>query len=164
MTYDEIYAEVVEIYRASNAASTKSLYLLLRECGAEGLLAIELLRASKSSERAKVYRGSAGARGSYRSLAYERKQTAMNDLCRMLSTACLFGWGWGIYDAQPVHRHVLYADLPTGQVSFHTGDGPDYGKSWDGMPGQSAPRICAWAAQLLVPVMARLDNKEAVRP
>lgn len=46
----------------------------------------------------------------------------------------------------------IYVDLPTGQVSFHNGaryDGPDYPGAWDGMPGQSADRICRFVAQLL---------------
>jgi hypothetical protein len=58
------------------------------------------------------------------------------------------------------HHHVLYVELPTGQVSFHTGyreDGPDYGREWDGVKGASAGRVCQWAAQLLGDPVAPLD-------
>ena len=36
---------------------------------------------------------------------------------------------------RPYARHVLYVDLPQGQVSFHSRvkyDGPEYGGDWDG--------------------------------
>lgn len=44
-------------------------------------------------------------------------------------------WGWGRDPAQPFAKHVLYVDLPLGQVSFHSESryvGPDYGGEWDG--------------------------------
>ena len=46
--------------------------------------------------------------------------------------------------------HVLYVDLPTGQVSWHCtmrGSGPDYGDDWDGMH-LSESRILEFAESL----------------
>jgi len=114
------------------------------------VLAVNLFRAQKNSERAKVYRGRR-----HRSAAYDTKQWAMMNLCNALlheAAAAGIGWGWGVDDKQPVHRHVLYIDLPTGQVSFHTGtrgEGPDYAGTWDGVADQAAPRILHWVAALL---------------
>jgi hypothetical protein len=135
------------IYEGSDAAATRGLFKDLKSCGPDGLLAIELFRACKASERAKVYRGKG-----YRDKSYERKQQAMDVLCKVLSGST-YEWGWGIDDKQPVHYHVLYVDIPTGQVSFHSGtrsEGPDYPKLWDGQPGQSADRICQWIDGMFV--------------
>lgn len=52
-------------------------------------------------------------------------------------------WGWGT-DPESIPPHVLYVDLPTGQVSFHMemrGDGPHYNTEWDGVRGVSGARI-----------------------
>ena len=145
-------SETHAIYEASDGTATKALFARLKARGTGGQLAIELFQACKSSERAKVYRGGVRGRGSFRSMAYDRTQDAMDSLCDVLAQAESFKWGWGIDGKQPVHRHVLYVDLPTGQVSFHTdmrGSGPDYDKDWDGQPGQSADRICRWIEQIL---------------
>jgi hypothetical protein len=154
MTLAEVYA----VYKGSDGEATKALYAVLRERGVTGALAVELFRAQKASERAKLYRGGVRGQGSYRGMAYDRKQWAMDNLCKALLQSCsLLQWGWGVDDKQAVHRHVLYVDLPTGQVSFHTGargEGADYGKPWDGMPGQSADRICRWVARILAPAEA----------
>lgn len=120
-----------------------------------GHVAVNLFRACKASERAKVYRGGQRGNGSYRGMAYDRKQWAMDNLCRALGEhAGILGisWGWGTDDKQPMHRDVLYVDLPTGQVSFHTagrGKGPDYLHQWDGVPGQGPDRVCRWVARVL---------------
>src|SRR5688500_5593290 len=61
----------------------------------------------------------------------ERKQWSFDSLVRALNAhGQAFGirWGWSEDAAQEYHRQVLYAELPTAQVSFHTekrGDGPD---------------------------------------
>lgn len=68
-------------------------------------------------------------------------------------------WGWGIDDPLdpidfeyctyiPRNRpiEVLYVDLPTGQVSFHSpqrGIGPKYPGTWDGMQHRTSDRIDA---------------------
>jgi hypothetical protein len=144
-------SEIHAIYEASDGPATRTLFSFLKRHGINGQLAIALFRACKSSERAKVYRGGVRGRGSFREMAYDRKQQAMDNLCEVLSTS-MCSWGWGIDNEQPVHKDVLYVELPTGQVSFHSGrrgTGPDYSKPWDGMPGQSAGRIYNWIHALL---------------
>lgn len=139
---------ILEVYTASDAEATRELYAELMEHGSAGELAVNLLRASKKSERAKVYRGQR-----YRSASYDGKQWAMGEICRVLTAHPeLARWGWGVDEKQSFHNQVLYIDLPTGQVSFHTaarGPGPDYPGKWDGAPNRSASRICGYAAQIL---------------
>jgi hypothetical protein len=142
--------EVTAIYNGSNGDATKALYQRLERLGPIGIVAVNLFRACKSSERAKVYRG-----GGYRGMAYDRKSWSLNNLCAILdihSEALGIAWGWSIDEKAVGFEHVLYADIPTGQVSFHNGarlTGPDYGKPWDGVRGASAGRICRWIAALL---------------
>lgn len=143
---------IMRIYQSSDGNWTKSLYEHLEQNhGARGIVAVNLFRALKTSFRAKQYRGGNG-KGSYRSQAYARKSWSISNLCRELSQNPLKEiprWGWGIDDKLTVHNHVLYVDLPTGQVSFHNearADGPDYSGKWDGMRGASVGRICAWVA------------------
>ena len=144
-------AEVLATYAASSGERTRALYDRLEALGDIGTIAVNLMRAQKTSSRAKVYR-----RRSSRGAAYDTKQWAMDNLCRALENGAggdqVTGWGWGIDDKQPVYRHVLYVELPTGQASFHTeyrGAGPDYAGTWDGIEGQSADRILRWCARLL---------------
>lgn len=159
----ESLAHVLAVYQGSDGDKTKTLYAKLGELGAEGKLAVELLRAQKNSERAKLYRGGERGRGSYRRMAYDRKQWALDNLVRMLlspiGASLDLCWGWGEDAAQQYHRWVLYADLPTGQVSFHAearGEGPDYPRQWDGVLGQSPTRICRFAARALAGAPALL--------
>lgn len=146
---DEILADVFRIYQGSDGEATKALYARLEKLGPKGIVAVNLFRACKASERAKVYR-----RG-YKSVAYEKKQWSMDNLCKALREHAVFlgmPWGWGLDPKQEFHRHVLYIELPTGQVSFHTavqGDGPIYGKEWDGVRNAAPQRICTWVAQVL---------------
>jgi hypothetical protein len=141
---------VIKVYRGSDGEATKALYARLEALGPIGFVAVNLFRAQKSSERAKVYRG-----GGYRGMAYERKQWSIDNLCGALTehaAAQGIAWGWGEDPEQPVHKHVLYVDLPTGQVSFHSGArgaGPDYPREWDGVAGQSPDRIIRYCARLL---------------
>jgi hypothetical protein len=143
-------AEIIAIYQGSDGEATKALYARLEKLGPIGAIAVNLFRAQKASERAKVYRG-----GGYRGMAYDRKEWAIENLCTALSAHAAGAglvWGWGIDDKQPVHKRVLYVDLPTGQVSFHcasSSPGPDYPGQWDGMPGQSPDRILRWIGRLL---------------
>lgn len=55
--------------------------------------------------------------------------------------------GSGVYDQRVVPgMAVLYVEIPTGQVSFHSptrGNGPDYEGDWDGAQGVSGDRIVA---------------------
>lgn len=143
-------AAVLRVYTGSNGDATKALYAALESLGPAGAIATNLFRACKTSERAKVYRG-----GGYRGAAYDRKQWSMDNLAKALAEhgqPLGIAWGWGEDPAQPYHRWVLYVDLPTGQVSFHTaqrGEGPDYPKGWDSVRNMGPTRICKWCAALL---------------
>lgn len=151
-------SRVLKTYRGSNGDATKALYAELETIGTAGTIAVNLFRAQKASERAKAYRRR------YKGAAYEKKQWSMENLASALSVhaaALGFVWGWGEDEKQPFHRYVLYVELPTGQVSFHTerrGDGPDYPAKWDGMPGMGAERVCRWVGRLLA------DHEQATAP
>lgn len=146
----ETIVRVLRIYQGSDGAATTALYAELEQLGPVGVIAVNLFRASKTSGRAKVYRGSG-----YRGAAYDRKNWSIGNLCDALSREAESAglvWGWGEDEKQPFHKFVVYVDLPTGQVSFHSAErlgGPDYPGKWDGMPGQSGDRICRWCARLL---------------
>lgn len=143
-------AYVISVYQGSDGEATKALYSRLERFGAVGFIAVNLFRAQKNSERAKVYRG-----GGYRGMAYQRKSWAMDNLASALlehGTKCGIEWGWGEDPEQAYHRFVLYVELPNGQVSFHTdkrGAGPDAPKPFCGVRGVSAQRICWFAAKVL---------------
>lgn len=142
--------DVLKVYEGSKGDDTLALYARLNQLGAVGQVAVNLFRAQKSSSRAKVYRG-----GGYRGKAYDRKQWSMDNLTTILAEhaeACGIRWGWGEDSAQEFHCWVLYVELPTGQVSFHTstrGAGPDYSSEWDRIRDASAGRICRWISDLL---------------
>lgn len=140
---------VYEIYAGSNGDATKALYAQLETKGVAGIVALNLFRAQKCSERAKGYR-----RGSHKREAYDRKNWSMKNLAAALykhADDLNVTWGWKIDPAQSFHRWVLYVDLPTGQVSFHTaerGVGPDYAGDWDKAMA-SCSRILKWVASVL---------------
>jgi hypothetical protein len=147
-------AEIVAIFRASDADATRGLYARLERKGPAGTIAANLLRAAKTSGRAKGYRR--GARGH----AYDTKTWAMGNVCVALDALAddgrrgigVAGWGWGIDETQPFHRFVLYLELPTGQVSFHSALrslGPDFAGQWDGQRNVQADRILRYAAAVL---------------
>jgi hypothetical protein len=150
----ETFTYVLEIYQGSDGDATKALYERLTRIGPIGVIATNLFRAQKNSARAKVYRGG-NKNGRYRDQAYERKRWAMDNLAKVLiehAETCSIRWGWGIDRDQTIHRTVLYIDLPTGQVSFHTdtrGAGPDYAGEWDGRRGVSVERVCAFVGRVL---------------
>jgi len=141
------YIDVMQVYAGVNGDATRRLYALLEERGPIGHVAVNLFRCHKNSSRAKVYR-----RSSSRGAAYDTKQWAMSNLCRLLgehAAALGIAWGWREDPKQEVHRWVLYVELPTGQVSFHTdvrGDGPDYAGEWDGVKEVGHDRICRFIA------------------
>lgn len=147
--------DVTRIYEGSDGAATLRLFAQLEALGPAGVVALNLFRAQKASSRAKVYRGGLPGRGSYRGMAYDRKQWALGNLASVLEThgsALRMTWGWKEDPEQSVHQWVLYADLPTGQVSFHSagrGLGPEYAGEWDGVRDVAAARILAWIACLL---------------
>ncbi len=130
-----------EVYAASDGALTTRFYKSLEERGPAGIVAVNLFRAQKNSERAKKYRGGIRGQGSYKSMAYDRKSWAMGNLCGALDLfAATLGirYGWKadpatVFGGDP--SWVLYVDLPQGQCSFHApsrGSGPDYPRDWDG--------------------------------
>lgn len=149
------FSDLLAIYEGSNGEATKALYAELEPIGPIGLIATNLFRAHKASARAKVYRGGERGRGSYRSMAYDRKEWSLGNLQDVLTrygTELGIAWGWKEDPAQEFHRWVLYVDLPTGQVSFHTahqGSGPDYSGAWDGVRDQGPTRICMFIARVL---------------
>lgn len=159
----EYLPQLVAVYRGSDGDATKALYTRLERLGEFGAIAINLFRAQKASERAKAYRGGDG-KGRFRDQAYDRKQWSVDNLCLALSVAAHrvgLSWGWGEDPNQPFHNQVLYIDLPTGQVSFHSavrGRGPSYDGKWDGYSGVAVDRILRWIARLL----AEAGEMEAV--
>lgn len=143
-------AEVIRIYEGSNGDATRALYAQLATMGPQGHVAMNLFRACKCSERAKVYRGHG-----YRDAAYGRKQWSMDNLCSVLLAQRAENWGWGVDEKAraegSLHHHVLYVETVAGQISFHTdcrGQGPDFRGQWDGVKNASAGRACSLVASL----------------
>ena len=142
------------VFHGSDGAATRRTLRELEARGQPGRIAAALFRAMKTSAQAKVYRGGPdGSKSSYTDLAYRNKGLAIAALCRLLAAdSAGLAWGWGRDGATDFAPHVMYLDLPTGQVSFHSTDrfvGPDYGGAWDGVRDVSAARILAWCDQLL---------------
>lgn len=142
-----------QVYETSDGTLTRRYYAELEKRGAAGLVALNLFRAQKCSSRAKVYRGGVRGVGSYRGMAYERKQWSIDQLAQILTThGAELGlkWGWKRDPKQSFIPWVLYVDLPQGQVSFHSPvrrGGPDYPGDWDG-EHKSAERILAFCDQV----------------
>lgn len=140
-----------EIYVGSNGDATKALYAKLETLGVMGLIAMNLFRACKCSERAKKYSRR------YKGEAYDRKNWSMGLLVGALLDPChsknhSIVWGWKEDPMQEFHKWVLYIELPTGQVSFHAaarGRGPDYTGKWDGIREASAQRIIRFVETVL---------------
>lgn len=153
---------VTAVYRGSDSMATCGLYAEL-ELVTNGMVAVNLLRICKKSSRAKTYRGR--SKGS----AYSGKDWALGQLVDLLPASGL-AWGWGEdlslkYDGDP-HHHILYVELPSGQVSFHMAwrhPTPYHDRGWDGVRHMAAERICAWAATLLGEAMSILppSNEDA---
>jgi hypothetical protein len=142
--------KALEVYEGSDGEVTKRYYAELQRAGAIGLVAMNLFRAQKCSARAKKYRGGVRGVGSFRGMAYERKQWSMANLAAVLlkhGESLGIAWGWKRDEAaQYGPDWVLYIDLPQGQVSFHSparGEGPDYSGDWDRLKA-SADRILAF--------------------
>ena len=118
------------VFAQSNGGLTTAYLKRLRERGPRGKIAAELFVAQKASERAKMYRGE------YVEVAYDRKSSGIEALCRILAEEnCGLQWGWKLDIIPHKPPCVLYINLPDGQVSFHSYKrfvGPDYPNTWDG--------------------------------
>ena len=145
------------IFATAHGTLTTRYYQLLILAGVRGHIAVNLMRSLKASDRAKRYRGRpAPGHPSYRTLAYDRKRWALAYLCTALDAHGILRYGWGIDPTQPVHRYVLYIDLPMGQVSFHAPErlsGPDYPGRWDGTHASQA-RILHYCDDVMADVEA----------
>jgi hypothetical protein len=135
--------KAVDVYAGSDGAATRAYYARLEQFGAIGRIAMNLFRAQKCSARAKVYRGGVRGGGSFKRMAYERKEWSLAELVGVLEAwrqnggmpEIAYGWKQDpgvLFDGEP--SWVLYVDLPVGQVSFHAPArslGPDYPGEWD---------------------------------
>src|SRR4051812_6270821 len=113
---------VQETYDGSDGDATRALYASLASLGPVGIVALNLFRAAKNSARAKKYRGGLPGKGSYRSMAYDRKEYAIRCLCDPLiehAAALQIVWGWQHDPATPGYEWVLYVEVPGfGQASY----------------------------------------------
>ena len=142
------------VYSASDGALTKRFYAELETRGFIGRVAVALFRAHKCSSRAKVYRGGIRGKGSFKSMAYDRKAWSLAQLCELLERENPMGivWGWKRDPMGGPHAWVLYVEIPTGQVSFHSpdrGKGPDYQGEWDGLRGAGEGRVVEFCRSVL---------------
>ena len=144
------FIELMQVYTGSDGDATKALYERLKAFGPAGIVATNLFRACKASERAKQYRG-----GGYRGMAYDKKSWSIGNLSAALRDhAGPLGitWGWQKDPRTVNFEDVIYISLPTGQVSFHNNgrfDGPQYLGKWDEVRGQGPTRICQWIKTVL---------------
>ena len=151
-------AAIERIYWASDGEATRELYRDLQQLGGTGPIAVNLLRAAKCSERAKLYRRGRG----YKTAAYDRKDWSIRNLAELLEKDSHgLQWGWAIDEDLQArgdpHHHIVYIELPTGQVSFHVGTrhaGPDFAGEWDRQKNTAAERIIAWAASVFAAELA----------
>ena len=128
------------IFFGSDGAATRKFGRELRDQGHIGKIAAALFTVQKASSRAQRYRGGIPCEGGrtlpYKDLAYCRKGDFLKQLADLLvHDDCGMAWGWGLDLQQPQANHVLYLDLPQGQVSLHSVQrfaGPDYPGEWDG--------------------------------
>lgn len=103
-----------EIFDGSDGAATREFYVNLERAGAIGIVAMNLFRAQKCSTRAKKYRGGLRGVGSFRSLAYEKKNWSIDNLALTLGKygpdlGICFGWKQDPW--QTVERRGVMGDL-----------------------------------------------------
>lgn len=128
------------IFFGSDPVATRLFCAELHGRGQIGKIAAALFTVQKASSRAKVYRGGKkqedGREVPYNDLAYGRKGEFLKRLAELLvRDDCGMAWGWGLDLKQPKAKHVLFIDLPQGQVSLHSVQrfvGADYHGEWDG--------------------------------
>jgi hypothetical protein len=149
-----------EVYSDNNGERTFALYQHLESLGPAGVLAKHLFRAHKVSGKAKDYRG-----GGFRGMAYDRKGDSLVNVAGLLTTdAARLGirWGWK-QDPKVFHNPwVIYIELPTGQVSYHSPqrfDGPDFDGEWDEVRGVGDLRICRFIGSLHGEPVVRVEGQ-----
>lgn len=134
-------ADAIEVFNGSDGRLTVAYYRRLQALGPMGCVAMNLFRAQKTSARAKAY-----TRRRFREASYDTKNYSLEQLVAALALTPILNWGWD-RDERAVHfEWVLYIDLPTGQVSFHSPvrlAGPKYQGKWD-RQGMSQERILAF--------------------
>ena len=147
-------ARAREVFDASDGNLTAAYYRRLQGIGSLGVIAMNLFRASKTSNRAKMYRGHR-----YKRASYEVKNYSLHELCKALMCCAVCGgeigympgacgagdvlahrsaaqfshaatlhlpFGWKHDSLTARYDWVLYVDLPNGQVSFHCNFSPDW--------------------------------------
>lgn len=130
----------------------------LRLHGRVGMIGAALLNCQKESSNAKKHlKGHAGAIQSRRLSRerYQQKHQAMAALQVHLKEYQTFNWGWAP-DPNPSKSsavHVLYVDLPTGQVGFHSTqmlgrNAKVYTGQWDGQ-NKNMERIFKFCEDIL---------------
>lgn len=137
----------IEVYKGSVGSTTQAFYAELQKRGAIGALAVNLFRASKTSERAKVYRGR-----TYRGLSYDRKNWSLENICKLLAEHgddMGIRWGWKRDPNTPGYEWVLYVDIPDfGQCSYHSAVRlcpQNYTGEWDGKKGATVQVVIDFA-------------------
>lgn len=128
------------------------------------------LPMQKASSKAKLYSGgierSNGGFSSFRTLSYEKKSQALKALCSLLLVdSAGIEWGWGSDEENSRAPHVLYLDLPSGQVRFHSAErfaGPDYRGTLDGERASEA-RIISYCDQFAEGLVLPPERPREVR-
>lgn len=167
------YTDIVRIYQGSDGEATRALYRALEQFGPVGGIAVNapanvrnapscIAAAAATKPRPMIARTGASATS--------RRALHSAPAAEVASGVV---WGWAIDDALRAkgdpHHHILYIELSTGQVSFHTGSrgpGADYAGQWDGARGVAAERICRWVAVVMAQQRcgasgAALDRQQA---
>ena len=163
------------IFEGRDADQTRHFYSQLEAAGTMGAIALNVFRAAKKSNLAKVYKGG-NRHGSFKGQSYDQKQWALDQLSKTLmvhGNAKKVIWGWkedrAVLSGE-ASSWVLYVDLPFGrdaahqivyrQVSYHCpkrGVGPDYAGEWDGHVGGSNQVAIEFADLVL-----RWDDEKAI--
>jgi hypothetical protein len=158
------------VFDGSDAVRTRKFLAHLEKQGQAARIAAALFRSQKASSKAKQYSGgierSNGEFHSYRSLSYQKKSRSLEELCSLLLVdSAGIVWGWDRDDETPHAPHVLYLDLPTGQVKFHSVErlaGPDYLGNSDGERAAEA-RIIAYCEQFTEGLVLPPERPREVR-
>ena len=158
------------VFQGSDSARTRKFLTHLEKQGQPGRIAAALFRSQKASSKAKLYSGgierSNGGFSSFRTLSYEKKSQALKALCSLLLVdSAGIEWGWGRDEENSRAPHVLYLELPTGQVRFHSAErfaGPDYPGKLDGERASEA-RIIGYCDQFAEGLVLPPERPREVR-